>query len=90
MFRHTIEYFEDGTYQEDREGDPPILDPETINGTYVVLSDGRLKLTHESCNSLPCKDVVNVRKINFPDANTLWVHYQYKEQERYGIYKREN
>jgi hypothetical protein len=88
MFRHTIEYFEDGTYQEDREGDSPILDPETINGTYVVLGDGRLKFTYESCHSLPCKDLVYVRKINFPDANTFWVHHE--EQERYGIYKREN
>lgn len=89
-FRHTSEYFEDGTYQVDHEGDPPIIDPSTTNGTYIVLSDGRLKSTHESCLSLPCKEVVNIRTISFPDANTLWVDSPYKGDESHQIYKRAN
>jgi hypothetical protein len=90
LFRHTIEYFEDGTYQENRDGVPPTIDPKTINGSYVVLSDGRLKRTFEDCDTLSCKEIVRVKSISFPDQNTYLEHYQYKEENRHEIYKREN
>ena len=90
LFQHTITYFEDGSYQEYRDGDPPMTYPETTNGSYIVLSDGQLKKTFESCKTLPCREIVHVNPISFPDPNTYLQHYQYKEEKRHSIYKREN
>lgn len=88
-FGATAEYFEDGTYVYRTDGHPPIIDPETTTGSYVVLSDGRLKITYESCLSLPCKDVVRANPISFPDPNTLWTHYEFGDKVGYNIYHRQ-
>lgn len=88
LLRSTVEYFEDGTYQRKTEGDPPVIDPTTTNGTYVVLSDGRLKTTYEYCGSSPCREVVNTGLITFPDPNTHWDHHESAGKETYSIFKR--
>jgi len=75
ILRATIEYFEDGTYQRKTEGSPPVFDPTTTNGTYVVLSDGRLKTTYEYCGSSPCQTHVGTNQINFPDKDTLNIYF---------------
>jgi hypothetical protein len=88
LHKATIEYFEDGTYQKKTEGIPTVIDPKTTNGSYVVLSDGRLKTTYEYCDSLPCKEIVNVGLITFPDSNTFLDHYEFAGKKKYSIYKR--
>lgn len=88
LLRATVEYFEDGTYQRKTEGSPPVIDPKTTNGTYVVLSDGRLKTTYEYCGSSPCKEVVNTGLITFPDPDTHWDHHEFAGKKSYSIFKR--
>jgi len=67
----TVEYFEDGTYSSRIV--TPVLPPNIENGDYVILSDGRLKLSGEYCSQTVCKKRIGVVSINFPDQDTLHV-----------------
>jgi len=59
-----IEYFEDNTYIKKGSA-------WNENGEWIVLNDGRLKITRDYCTKKECKKTIHVHKINFPDSNTL-------------------
>lgn len=72
-FDIVIEYFEDNTYNGyfGLKG----FDRTLENGEYVVLSDGRVKKTYESCSKLNCKKKVYAVGVKFPDQNTMQETY---------------
>ena len=80
-----IEYFEDNTYVEKSTNWGE-------NGEWIVLSDGRIKKTRESCANTECKKAIRVHKISLPDLNTL--HFDEKNNgsgnfySMFSVYKR--
>ena len=81
-FHLETEYFEDNTFLVQRKEKNPALSDvldRNENGEWIIFSDGRLKRSYESCTETQitkkCKTVININKINFPDSNTLEIHY---------------
>lgn len=86
LYTLTVEYFEDATYSE-RSFMKGVYD-DTENGDFVVLSDGRVKRTYESCKNSTCKKIVKTSTVSFPNQNTMHVKYPVNAVPGTDVFKR--